>query len=345
MIKVLVVDDSPVMRELIADILRSDKCIEVIGVASNGKEAVEFVKKNKPDIITMDITMPIMDGLEATQIIMETNPVPIILVTGLVNSNDIDRSFSAVKAGAVSIMEKPLGMGHKDFNKISQNIIDMVKLMSEIKVVRRKAVNKSSSNNAIKGINGKQALNNVKAVAIGVSTGGPTVLQTIFEKLPLNIKIPILVVQHIAPGFLDGLIDWLSKYTKLPIQVASQGEAILPGHIYFAPDGFHMKIGKGGHILLSNGEKENGLKPSVSTLFRSVQSYYGKNSMAILLTGMGKDGALELKNLKDNGAITVAQDKETSVVYGMPGEAAKLNAATYILSPEKIAELIGDICN
>lgn len=343
MIKVLVVDDSPIMQELIRNILNSDKCIDVIGVVNNGQEAIEFAQKNKPDIITMDVAMPIMDGFEATRIIMETNPLPIILITGLFNSKDIDRSFCAIQAGAVSIIEKPLGINHEDFYIIAQNIIDMVKLMSEVKVVKRKVAYKNIKANLSNYIRVDNALSDIKVVAIGVSTGGPPVLQTIFTKLPANIKVPILVVQHITPGFLEGLVDWLSKFSEYPIHIASQGEKVLPGHIYFAPDGFHMEIKRSGHIFLSNAEKENGLRPSVSTLFRSVANYYGKNSMAILLTGMGKDGALELKQLKDKGAITVAQDKETSVVYGMPGEAAKINAATYILSPEKIAELLGKI--
>ncbi len=343
MIKVLVVEDSPTIQELIIYILNSDENIEVIGVVNNGKESIEFIEKNKPDIITMDINMPVMDGFEATKRIMETNPIPIIVITGLFNSHDIDRTFQAIEAGAVSVIEKPVGINHDDFYKISQNIIDMVKIMSEVKVVKRKADYKNIKLNLLSDIKSNNVFLDIKIAAIGVSTGGPPVLQTLFSKLPSNIKIPILVVQHIAPGFLNGLVDWLSKFTEYPIHIASQGEKALPGHIYFAPDGFHMEIRNNGQILLNSGEKENGLRPSVSCLFRSIANYYGKNSMAILLTGMGKDGAQELKVLKNKGAITVAQDKETSVVYGMPGEAVKLNAATYVLAPKKIAELFRKI--
>lgn len=343
MIKVLVVDDSPTIQALMTHILNSDNDIEVIGVVNSGESAIRFLEKNKPDIITMDINMPGMDGFETTRRIMATNPVPIVVITALFNSQDLDKTFQAMEAGAVSVIEKPVGINHDDFDKVSQNIINMIKLMSEIKVVKRKAGYKNAKLNFSGDSKLKNVLPEIKIAAIGVSTGGPPVLQTIFSKLPKNIKIPILVVQHIAPGFINGLVDWLSGVTEYPIHVATQSEKALPGHIYFAPDGHHMGITGNGQIFLNDSEKENGLRPAVSYLFRSVANYYGKNSMGILLTGMGRDGAEELKQLKDKGAITVAQDKESSAIYGMPGEAVKLDAATYVLSPEKIAELFGKI--
>jgi Chemotaxis response regulator containing a CheY-like receiver domain and a methylesterase domain len=343
MIKVLVVDDSPTIRELMTYILNSDSEIQVIGTASSGENAIKFIEKNKPDIITMDIRMPGMDGFETTRRIMEINPVPIVIITGLFNSQDVDKTFQAMEAGAVSVLEKPVGIADVDFSKVSQEIINTVKLMSEVKVVRRKTAYKKVKRNSQSCVNSDSLLPKIKIAAIGVSTGGPPVLQTIFSKLPSNIKIPILVVQHITPGFIKGLVDWLSGVTNYPIHIATQGERVLPGHIYFAPDGYHMEIRENGYVFLSETEKENGSRPAVSCLFRSVAKYYGKDAIGIILTGMGRDGTEELKLLKDKGAITVAQDRETSVIYGMPGEAVKLNAATYILSPEKIAELFNKI--
>lgn len=343
MIKVLIVDDSPTIQELMNYILSSDNSIKVIGIVNNGEAAIKFIEKNKPDVITMDISMPGMNGFEATRRIMETNPTPIIVITGLFDSRDIDRTFQAIDAGAVSVIEKPTSINDKGFHQIAENIINMVKLMSEVKVIKRKPAYKNTKINLSNDIKVINDLSDIKIIAIGVSTGGPPVLQTIFSKLPSNIKIPILVVQHITPGFLDGLIDWLSQVTEYPIHIAAQGERMLPGHIYFAPDGFHMEVRGNGEILLTTAEKENGLRPAVSCLFRSVLNCYGKKSMAILLTGMGSDGAKELKQLKDKGALTVAQDKDTSIVYGMPGEAVKLNAAIYVLSPEKIAKLLGEL--
>lgn len=343
MIKVLIVEDSFTIREIMKDILSSDKDIVVIGAVGTGEDAIRFIEKSKPDIITMDINMPGMNGFETTRKIMETNPVPIIIVTSLFNSEDVDKTFQAMEAGAVSVIEKPKAVVGEDFDKASQNIIHMVKLMSEVKVIRRKAAYKNIKTGSLGSCKANSVLPSIKIAAIGVSTGGPPVLQNIFSKLPSNIKIPILVVQHITPGFIGGLIDWLSGITEYPIHIAAHGERALPGHIYFAPDGFHMEIRGTGKIFLSDSEKENGLRPAVSCLFRSIARYYGKNSIGILLTGMGKDGAEELKLLRDMGAVTVAQDKETSIVYGMPGEAVKLDAATYILPPEKIAELFGKL--
>jgi Chemotaxis response regulator containing a CheY-like receiver domain and a methylesterase domain len=184
---------------------------------------------------------------------------------------------------------------------------------------------------------------NKKIVAIGVSTGGPPILKKIVSNLNTSISVPILIVQHITPGFINGLVDWLRRETNIPIHIAFDGQSVLPGNIYFAPDDQHMEIMYNGKITLNKQEKINGLRPTVSHLFNSVANTYGKNSIGILLSGMGKDGVEELKLLKEKGAVTVAQDKESSVVYGMPGEAVKINAATHVLSLEKIAELINGL--
>lgn len=344
MIKVLVVDDSLTVQELMKHILTSDKDIEVIGSVNNGIEALKFLETMKPDVITMDINMPYMNGFEATQRIMETNPVPIIMITSLFDSTDIERTFQAIQAGAVSVIEKPVSVRNQGYKQMCNNIIDKVKLMSEIKVVKRKfhtgkELKKSSE---IKKIVNSEYCDK-KVIAIGVSTGGPPILKKIISSLTTSISVPILIVQHITPGFINGLVDWLRLDTKIPIHIAFNGQSILPGNIYFAPDDEHMEIQHNGKISLNKQEKINGLRPTVSHLFNSVSNAYGKNSIGILLSGMGRDGVEELKLLKEKGAITIAQDKESSVVYGMPGEAVKINAAKYILSPEKIAELINGL--
>jgi two-component system chemotaxis response regulator CheB len=345
MIKVLVVDDSPTVQELMKYILTSDKDIEVIGIANNGIEALKFLEKRKPDVITMDVNMPFMNGIEATERIMETNPVPIIMVTALLDSTDVEITFKAIQAGAVSVIEKPVSVRDVNYKNRCKSIIDNVKLMSEIKVVKRKLRRSSINSNKLLQIDAKVNDNfaGKKIVVLGVSTGGPAILKTIFSKLTERINVPILVVQHITPGFINGLVEWLKQSTKPPIHIATNGISVLPGHIYFAPDDYHMEIMENGKILLSKEEKINGLRPTVSHLFNSAANAYGKNTIGILLSGMGRDGAQELKLLKELGAVTVAQDKESSVVYGMPGEAVKINAATYILSIEKIAELLNEL--
>lgn len=179
----------------------------------------------------------------------------------------------------------------------------------------------------------------IRVVAIGASTGGPLVLQTILLELPDNFTVPILVVQHIKPGFLDGMVHWLRQTTGKQICIASAGEHILPGHVYFAPDGLHMMVDKDGCIVLTASSGQ-GPKPAVSQLFQSVLNVYGRNSAGILLTGLGNDGAKELKLMRETGAITIAQDRDSSVVYGMPGEAVSLDAAMYVQPPNKIAKLL-----
>jgi two-component system chemotaxis response regulator CheB len=186
----------------------------------------------------------------------------------------------------------------------------------------------------------KQALADIWVAAIGASTGGPVVLQTILSRLPQHYPIPLLLVQHMAPGFVQGFIEWLAQSTPLPIHVASQGESLLPGHVYVAPDGWHMGVASGGRVMLSQEPPENGARPSVSVLFRSVAKVFGKHAVGVLLTGMGRDGAEELKSLKDRGAVTIAQDEDSSTVHGMPGAAIKLEAATYVLPPQGIAEVL-----
>ena len=341
MVKVLVVDDSPTVQELMKYILNFDKDIEVIGIANNGIEALKFLETMRPDVITMDINMPYMNGFEATKRIMQTNPVPIIIMTALFSSTDVERTFEAIQAGAVSVIDKPVSIKNPNYNNICKNIIDKIKLISEIKVVKRNFRRKIDLKQMIEiEPQFNNDCTNKKVVAIGISTGGPPILKKIFSMLNENIQIPILIVQHITPGFINGLVDWLRQDTKIPIHIASNGQRILPGNIYFAPDDYQMEVIFNNIISLNKKDKINGLRPTVSSLFNSIANTYGKNSIGILLSGMGRDGVEEMKILKERGAVTVAQEKESCVVYGMPGEAVKINAATYILSLEKIAELI-----
>ncbi len=349
MIKVLIVEDSPVVREFLVHILSSDKKIQVIGTANNGKEAIEAVKRRKPDIITMDITMPMMNGFDATRRIMETNPTPIVIVTGTYDTKEAATIFRAMEAGALAIVPRPEGIGHPGHKAAADELIRTVKLMSEIKVVRRwhrpGRKTKIPAVMPLVRVEPGKIEAEVRIVAIGASTGGPLALLTILSRLPKDFPVPVLVTQHMAAGFIHGFAEWLGQRSDLPVHVATHGEHILPGHIYIAPDGSHMGVRIGGQVILSKDEPENSLRPSVSYLFRSIVDLYGQNAAGVLLTGMGQDGAEELKRLKEKGAVTIAQDKESSVVHGMPGQAIKLDAATYVLSPEGIATALIGIVN
>ena len=274
MIRVLVVEDSSVVRALLVHILRSDPDIEVIGTASDGAEALEFIAGQKPDVVTMDIHMPRVDGLEATRRIMETQPVPIVIVSANWNADEVATTFRAMEAGAVALVEKPRGMGHPDSEAMAAKLVQTVKTMSEVRVVRRwaRARPAGSASAAPPASDLRRTTAPLHLVAVGVSTGGPPVLQTILSGLPKDFPVPLLIVQHIAAGFIGGLVDWLGPATGWPVHVAVHGQEPLPGHAYFAPDGAQMGIERSGRriALSEDAAPENGLRPAVSYLFRSV---------------------------------------------------------------------------
>jgi two-component system chemotaxis response regulator CheB len=344
-IQVLIVDDSNSVRLLLAHILESDPQIRVIGKAANGREALEFVARRKPDVVLMDVLMPEMDGFEATRRIMETHPVPIVICSASSNTHEAATLFRLMEAGAVACVETPTGGAHSDFEAMVANLLQTVKLMAEVKVVRRWPRSSKFNRMAASPVAPNRPHPAVQVVGIGASTGGPPVLQTILAGLPKDFPVPILVVQHIAAGFLTGLAEWLNQTTGLQIHVAAYGIQPLPGHVYLAPDEFHLGVGAGTRLVLSKEERDNGLRPSVGYLFRSLAEVCGRNAVGVLLTGMGKDGAEELKLLKDRGAPTIVQDRETSVIHGMPGAAIALDAATVVLPADKIAPALIAIAN
>ena len=346
MIKVLIVEDSPVMQELLAYTIESDPAFSIVGIAADGEEAIEYAAKKKPDVIAMDCYMPKLDGQKATRKIMETTPVPIVIVTSSITANDVAISFSLIEAGALAIVKKPTGIGHPDYKKEARELLRTLKLMSEVKVVRRVNHTKKTISNIQPVIDNTTVKEQViKLIAIGASTGGPMILQKILTGLPKNVSVPILIVQHISPGFTEGFVKWLGNTTQQRIHIASDGEHILPGHIYFAPDNYHMGVDRQFKIILSNDPPINGLRPSVAFLFRTVANLFGLSAIGILLTGMGRDGAEELKLMREKGSITIAQNKASAVVFGMPGEAVKLGAATHVLSPEGIISVLTSLIN
>jgi two-component system chemotaxis response regulator CheB len=286
----------------------------------------------------MDIHMPRMNGLDATRRIMETQPTPIVIVSGSSDPKEVATKFHAMEAGALAVIARPRGIGHPECETAARELVQTVKLMSEVKVVRRWP--RSRRGRAVPStpaVEVKAALTDIQVVAMGASTGGPLILQTILSGLPKDFSVPVLIVQHMASGFVQGFVEWLAQTSGFPVHIAADGEQLLPGHVYVAPDGVHMGVKQGQRIALSQDEPENGLRPSVSYLFRSVANVFGPQAVGVLLTGMGIDGAEELKLMKDQGTVTLVQDKESSVVHGMPGEAIRLDAATYVLSPEKLA--------
>ena len=345
MIKVLIVDDSRVVQEFMTHLLSSDPDIQVVGMAGSGHEAIELAKVKRPDLITMDVHMPGMDGYEATRAIMETIPTPVVIVTGSLGVNEASNSFKLLEAGALAVVLRPPGMEDPGFAEARRVLIQHVKLMSEIKVVKhfpKQMHHRILPTHSLPSVNPDNK--DIQLIVIGASTGGPIVLQTILSNLPKELPVPVLIVQHIARGFLTGFRDWLSGYSHLPVNIAEDGELLEPGNVYIAPDDLQMGILPGLRITLDNLPPENSLCPSVDFLFRSVAELMGSNAIGVLLTGMGKDGAKELKNMKDRGAVTIVQDEASCVVFGMPGEAVRIGAADHVLSPEKIAGVLSALC-
>ncbi|HUP61302.1 MAG TPA: chemotaxis-specific protein-glutamate methyltransferase CheB [Thermoanaerobaculia bacterium] len=346
MINVLIVEDSAVVRELLIHILGSDREIRIAGAVHNGEEALEAVARERPDVITMDIHMPRMDGLEATRRIMETWPTPIVIVSGTEDPREATVTFRAIEAGALTLLPRPLGIAHPDHDATARELVQTVKLMSEVRVVRRwPRTRGDSAPPVLPGPVLDPAPAGMQVVALGASTGGPPVLQAMLARLPKDFPAPVLIVQHMAAGFIEGFVHWLAQSCAMPVHVASHGETIRAGHVYVARDGFQMTVERGGRIVLSTDGGEGAHRPSVSCLFRSVAELYGQHAVAALLTGMGRDGAAELRVLREKGAITFAQDQASCAVFGMSAEAIRLDAAMYVLRPERIADALVSIAN
>jgi two-component system chemotaxis response regulator CheB len=347
MIRLLVVEDSKTVQQALVEIFNSDPDIQVVGTANNGDEAVTSVMTLKPDVVTMDINMPGIDGFEATRAIMANCPVPIVIVTGKMDPKESATIFQVMKAGALMVIAKPAAPGHPEHEETVRELVRSVKLMSEIKVVRR-IFPKGSTEGAPplhRQASPSVLTARIGIVAIGASTGGPPLLQSILSSLPADFSAPVVIVQHMAKGFTENFVNWLNLSSRLKVELAVDGMQMFPGHAYVAPDNFQTEVGPDNRLILAEGELENGQCPSVSALFRSVAKFYGNNAAGVLLTGMGKDGAAELKILRDGGGVAIVQNRESSIVFGMPGEAVRIGAADYILSPEEITPVLTRLVN
>ena len=336
-IRVLIVDDSPTIRLLFTEILNGEPDIRVVGVAADGEQAVQRTEALKPDLITMDIRMPRVDGLEATRRIMAQCPTPIVMVSASLDTDDLSSSFSAIQAGALDVIEKPNGSDPRNFEGIRQRLVTAVRLMAGVKVVRRRAPKAAPTGGLAVRVPTRPLRAGFKVVAIGSSTGGPMALHTLLAGLPREFPVPVVVVQHMSAGFLPGLVNWLKLDCALPVNIAADGQAAHPGQVYFAPDNHHLILGGRGVLRLTEAPPVSHVRPSATVLFESVARLYGREALGVLLTGMGDDGAAGLKAIHDRGGLTLAQDEATSVVYGMPRVAAELGAVDHILPLGSVA--------
>ncbi len=316
-IRVVIVDDSLVAREMLAQILGTDPSIEVVGQAVDGQDGVDMVARLRPDLVTMDIHMPRMDGLEATERIMAFTPTPILVVSSSVHGEGTGLAFDALSAGALEVIKKPEPRDWADLERIGLEVIRKVKILARVKVIthirgRRGAPVHRGRAAAVPVADGHTI------VAIGSSTGGPSALLSVLKPLPRTFPVPIVIAQHIAEGFIPGLVSWLNDGCALSVCAAIDGGTVQPGVAYFAPTGMNLQV-DGATTVFSKPEKGQLYIPSADTLLASVARTHRAGGIGVLLTGMGADGAVGLKALKDAGGVTIAQDEATPRSLACPG--------------------------
>ncbi|CCO25156.1 chemotaxis-specific protein-glutamate methyltransferase CheB [Maridesulfovibrio hydrothermalis] len=338
MIKVLIVDDSASVRELFTEMFKREVDFEVVGCAENGASALQMVADLVPDVATMDVNLPDYDGFTVTRRIMEECPIPIVIISAVYSASDAELGFRLLDTGALAFHDKP-AFNSPDFPDRMAEIVMSVRLMSEVKVVRRRSRFKRESGLAqpvsrVLKIASEKKLS--KVVCIGASTGGPHAIKKVLMSLPVNFAAPVIIVQHMSGGFTEGMVNWLKGCSGHNIKIAEQGEKLRPGIIYFGPEDYHLEISKDKEVILLDCPAVNGIRPTVSRLFGSAARNLGKAAVGVLLTGMGRDGADELLEIRMKGGHTIAQNRETSIVFGMPGEAVKIGAAVSVLPLDKI---------
>jgi two-component system chemotaxis response regulator CheB len=335
MIRVVVAEDSRTVRELLVSILESSPDLRVVGQASNGAEAVALAERLRPDLVTMDIHMPVMDGFEATRQIMARVPTPILIVSSAASPGDVELSLQATRLGALMVLPKPGAPGSPRFEREARELVSMARAMAGVKVVRQRPA-PSARVPASLPPEPRFPVPHPRVVAMVSSTGGPAALQQVLGELPAAFPWPVLVVQHIAHGFTGALAHWLDGGCPLRVKVAEAGERLLPGVVYVAPDDRHLGAHPDATALLSAAEAVRGFRPSGTFLFDSVARSFGAAAVGVILTGMGNDGVEGLRRLHAAGAQVIAQDEASSVVYGMPREAVLAGVATEVLALDRI---------
>jgi len=338
-VRVLVVDDSVTVRKRLCEILSSAPEIAIAGEAENGKRAIELCREIRPDVVTMDMNLPIMSGLAATEYIMAHFPTPILVVSSSVNRGELFKTYEALAAGAVDVLEKPNGAESDGIWE--RHFIATVKLVSRIRVITHPRARLDAF---VRPLARPPAVfdhtvtqRKCQVVAIGASTGGPGTIVEILRALSPEFSLPVLLVLHINEPFGSAFADWLDGQANRPVAYAQDGEpvAAVHGRVAMAPPGRHMTV-RDGRFRLTLDPERHSCRPSVDALFESVARGYGPTAAGCLLTGMGRDGAAGLLEIRKAGGVTIAQDEATSVVYGMPREAALIGAAGRVLALSEI---------
>jgi two-component system chemotaxis response regulator CheB len=348
LIRVMIVEDSRPVREMLEYIIGNDPRLEVAASVSSAEEALRSLHKISPDVISMDIRLPGMNGFEATQRIMAEKPTPIVVVSASVESEELKISMNALRAGALSVMEKPVSTSHQDYAALAERLCTQLVIMSEVRVIRQRVRRNLGS---LPPISEQAALaepvispvaGTFQMLGIVASTGGPNALVKVLNGLGRNVSVPVLLVQHITPSFLKGFVSWLNGINPLPVREAEDGQLPKAGHIYVAPPDLHMVV-EHGRLRLENSAPICVQRPSGTALFRSMARNFGAKCLGVLLTGMGEDGAAGLRAIREVGGYTIAEDESTAVVYGMPAAAVRMGAVCESLPLDEIAPRISQL--
>ncbi len=332
-IRVLVVDDSTFMRGALVRMIEKDPRFKVIDVAMNGEEGVRKAAELKPDVITMDVEMPVMNGLEALEIIVKTSKIPVVMVSTLTEAGAVT-TLRALEIGAIDFIPKALNSADKNIFKGADEIHAKLAAAAGLPTIPVVPAAARQAPRVLPSVDHIKRLN-VKVVLIGSSTGGPKALQTLLSQLPAQLPVPVVIAQHMPPDFTLALAKRLDESTPPTVVEATQGEVLLPGKVYIAPGGRHLRLQATG-VVIGEDRGESPYKPSIDVLAESAAALFGKQVLAVMLTGMGADGAREFKRLKDLGAHIIAQDQATSVVYGMPKAVLELGGVNEVLPLDRI---------
>lgn len=366
-IRVLVVEDSHTIRKYLVDVLRGSSDFEVVGEAPDGEQAIRLCETLRPDVITMDIVLPGMSGVAATEHIMAWYPTPIVIVSASVNRGEALKTYDALAAGAVDLVDKPRTTDQRA--EWEAEFLSRVRMVARIKVithprgrlrggsrypikprVSEKGNLRGTAGNDVRGSSALPPPNplpfgTIRAIAIGASTGGPAAVAEILRALPSDFPIPLLIVIHVSEQFAFALAEWLNTQSNLPVRFAIERQALpalgQPG-VLLAPAGSHLIL-EAGLLRLTQTPERHSCRPSVDELFESVAAYLGPAAACLLLTGMGRDGAEGLLAARTAGCMTIAQDEASSIVFGMPGEAIRLNAASRILGLDQIGPALANL--
>lgn len=322
----MIVEDSPTVRDLLVHLVGSDARLEVAATASSAEEALELLPRVRPDVITMDIRLPGMNGFEATSLIMARQPTPVVVVSASVNGEDLNISMNALRAGALAVIEKPLGLRHDDYAPLARKLCTQLVSMSQVKVVRQRIARRVDFPRSVpRPQPPRLEATEFQVVGLAASTGGPAALVRLFNDLPPRLPLPVLLVQHMASSFIEGFVSWLDRSVPQPVVLARAGVVPEPGTVYVAPGDRHLEMGLAA-LRLSDEAPYHSQRPSATVLFRSLARRFGPAAVGIVLTGMGDDGAEGLLEMRQTGAFTMVEDESTAVVFGMPAAALALGA-------------------